>query len=244
MPFFILISSFFLFSCTHTSEKKESPKVYFEKATKYKKNKNYQKALEYILRLRQNFFESSYNQKALLMTADIYFEQEKYPQALLSYRKYQKLYYNSDQAYVIYQIALCYRNQIPSRVTYDLTVADKSLLEITKLLTLDSPYKEKALKLKQEILNKKAEKELETISFFKKLGWYQAGFKRVKDFLSLYSKSSLKPKALLIAVRLAEEIKEDSTPFRTELLKEYPRSKFAKKLKNRSFFDRIKWNIL
>ena len=244
MPWFILISVFTLFSCTHTSDTKKTAKIYFEKAEKYKKNNNYSKALENLIKIRKSFFDSPYSQKALLMTADIHFDQRKYPQALAGYRKYQKLYGSADQPYILYQMALCYKNQLPPRAEYDISIADSALLKAERLLKLNSSYQKKALELKQELIDKKAEKELKTILFFTKLGWQKAGFERAKELLAFYPKSSLKPKILLAALQLAEKLKEDSTPFKKELLEKHPQSASAKNLGEKSFLQKIKDRIL
>ena len=244
MPLLILISIFTLFSCTHTSDTKKTARIYFETAEKYKKNKNYSKALENLIKIRKSFFDSSYNQKALLMTADIYFDQKKYPQALAGYKKYQKIYGSADQPYILYQMTLCYKNQLPSRAEYDLSIADFALVKVEQLLRLNSTYQKKALKIKQELIDKKAEKELKTILFFTKLGWQKAGFKRAKELLAFYPKSSLKPKILLTAIQLAEKLKEDSTPFKKELLEKHPQSASAQNLGKKSFLQQIKDKIL
>lgn len=245
---FLIFASFlpfcFLSSCQHTASKKKTAEYYFNRAENYKKKKNYPEALKNLFSIRKNFFDSPYNQKALLMTADIYFEQEKYPQALSAYKKYQNFYSFADQAYVLYQMSLAYKNQLPGRSDHDLTLADQALLKIDKLLSLNSPYQEKALKMKQEILNKKMEKELKTILFFEKLGWNQAGLKRAKRLLALYPNNPLKPQLLLASVRLAEKTNKNPVPFKTELLEKYPESPSAKSLQNSSFFTQIKQKLL
>ena len=233
-----------LFGCQHTSNEKKTAKYYFEKATKYRKKRNYPEALNSLFSIRKNFFESPYNQKALLMTADIYFDQKKYPQAIIGYKKYQKIYGSTDQAYVLYQISVSYINQLPKRAEYDLSLADSALSKIEELLSLNSTYQEKALKMKQDLINKKVEKKLKIILFFEKLGWYKAGLKRAKTLLSFYPNSPLKPQILLASVKLAEKAQEDPSSFKTELLEKYPESSSAKALQNRSFLTQIKEKIL
>ena len=93
MYFFLL--PFLLISCVHNSKdqkKSDSPKFYYDRAVQYKKNKNYIKAQEKLKELRKHFFYSLYNQKAVLLMADIYFVQGKYPQAVESYEKHLEFY--------------------------------------------------------------------------------------------------------------------------------------------------------
>ena len=226
-------------ACQHSSKQAKTAKHYFEQAKKYKKKRNYTEALKALFSVRKNFLESSYNQKALLMTADIHFEQKKYPQALKSYEKYTKIYGSTDRAYILYQMSLAYKNQLPSRPDYDLELVDKALSTIEELLSLNSSYQSSALKLKQELLQKKQKKELKAILFFEKLDWYRAGLKRAKRFLARYPNSPFKAELLLASVRLAEKSEADPTPFRKELLENHPESKETKLLlKPKSFLTK------
>ena len=251
MKFFFVLLPLLLPSCKHFSSdsKKQSASYYFERAKKYKEKQNYPEALNQLFSIRKGFFDSPYNQKALLMTADIQFEQEKYPQAITGYKKYQKLYGAADQAYVLYQMSLAYKNQLPKKADYDLSPANKALLKAGELLKLNSSYQEKALKIKQEVLNKKLEKEVKTILFFEKLGWNEAGLKRAERLLSLHPNNYLEPKILLASVRLAEKSQQDPSAFEKELLKKYPKSAYTKSLQkrvhqNKSFIKTIKEKIL
>ena len=244
---FLLTVFSLLWACEHSSKSKEvkTAKFYFEKAQNYKKRKDNIKALESLTKIRQKFFFSPYNKKALLMTADIYFDQKKYQQAVQTYKKYQSRY-SQKKDYVLYQLGLSYKNQLPERSEHDLALALPALEAFDQLLALktQSPYKKKALKAKQEVLDKKAERELKVALFFKTQAWYQASFKRIKYFILFYPKSPLMPKALLTAVELAEKLNEDTEPFKRRLLEEYPQSSSAQNLEKKSFFSIIKQKVL
>ena len=247
MPVVVLLLSLFFVSCAHNlkSKKVETAQFYFEKASRYKERGDNIKALENLTKIRQRFFSSSYNQKALLMTADIYFDQKKYPQAVQTYQKYLSLYFQK-RDYVLYQLGLSYKNQLPKRAEHDLSLAVPALKAFDQLLALKkkSPYKQKTLTARQEILDKKAERELKTALFFKTQGWYQAGFKRTQYFIKHYPKSPFLPKALLTAFELAQKLNQNPEQFKERLLKEYPKSPSAQFLKNNSFFSLIKQKIL
>lgn len=226
---FLLLLSLFFTACIHKSknQKKEtSAKVYFDKAVQYKGSKNYIKALEHLRELRKQFFYSRYNQKALLLTADIYFAQEKYSEAAQSYEKHLGLYPETETAYVLYQIGLSYQEQLPHRPDHDLGLSVPALEAFNKLLNLkeSSPYKQKAEMERQKILNKKADKELKAILFYKKQGWNKAAFKRVQYFIENYPDSPLMPKALLEGFFLAKILNEDSESFKKRLIDNYPES--------------------
>ena len=178
------------------------------------------------------------------MTADIYFDQKKYKQSAQIYKKYQSRY--SEKAdYVLYQLGLSYKNQLPQRAEHDLSLAKPALRAFDRLLILkDTPYKQKALKARQEIINKRAERELKIALFFKTKNWQKASFNRIKYFIKVYPKSPLMPKALLTGFELAEKLNKDSEPFKQRLLKEYPQSSFTKKLGKSSFLSIIKEKTL
>ncbi len=236
---FLIFLPFLLISCAHKDTKKSNkPKYYFDKAVQYKEDKNYIKALENLTELRKNFFYSSYNQKAVLLTGDVYFAQEKYSNAAKSYEKHLKLYPRKETDYVLYQIGLSYKEQLPKRSEHDLSLAEPALKVFEKLLNLkaDSPYKEKAKIEKQKILDKKASKELKAILFYKTQGWDKAAFKRVEFFIKTYPKSPLMPKALLEGFRLAHILNKDSEAFKKNLIENYPDSE-ERKLINKKIKD-------
>ena len=230
MPFLLLLSVLFT-SCIHNPKKGEfSPKVYFDKALYYKEKRNYIEALEKLRELRKYFFYSSYNQKALLLTADIYFAQDKYPQAAESYEKHLNLYPKKQKDYVLYQIGLSYKNQLPHRSDHDLSQAQPALKAFNALLNLkgDSPYKAKTQIEKQNILDKKASKELKIAVFYKKQEWNQASFNRIQYFIKNYPNSPLMPKALLEGFQLAKLLNKNPEEFKEKLIKNYPDSQEIK----------------
>ena len=242
----LLLFAPLLWNCAHKSKEAQTAPFYFEKAKNYKKKGDYTKALENLMQIRQKFFSSPYNRKALLMTADIYFEQEKYQQSAQTYKKYQSLY-PQKKDYVLYQLGLSYKNQLPRRSEHDLSLAQPGLKAFDQLLALkpSSPYKQKALKARQEIEDKKAERELKTALFFKTQGWRKASLKRIQYFIKHYPKSPLLAKALLTGFKLSQKLKLDPEPFKKRLLKEFPQSHEVRSLnESPSFFSVIKQKIL
>lgn len=248
MPFLLV---FFLIwtGCASEQKKERSAKFYYDKAAYYKEKTNYLEALENLRNLRQKFFYSSYNEKALLMTADIYFAQRKFPQSVQSYKKYLGLYPKKQRDYVLYQMGLSYKNQLPGRAEHDLSLAEPALEAFSAILRLksDSPYKKKAQEEKQKILNKKAERELKTALFFKSQGWNQAGLNRIRSCLKNYPNSPLKPKALFAGFQMAQTLKKDPESFKKRLLKNHPDSKETKALlkgDHSSFFSNWRQKLL
>lgn len=247
---FLLAAFVFFVSCTHSEKiKKTTAKAYYEKALSYKEKGDYIRSLAQLTELRKQFFYSPYNQKALLLTGDIHFAQEKYPQAAKVYEKHLSLYPGKQTDYVLYHIGLSYKKQLPSRDDQDLSKAGPALKAFNALLNLksSSDYKEKARIEKKEILDKQASKELKAILFYKSQGWSQAAFLRVEYFLKQYPDSPLQSKALVEAFELAELLNKASETFKEKLMKHYPDSEEAKNFhKNRksSIFSRWRRKFL
>jgi len=250
MRFLSLILAFFLLSaCQHfdffsKDKVTKTPQYHFEKAKRYKDKQNYSEALNQLFFIRKSFFDSSYQEKALLMTADIHFEQKKYPLAITRYTKHQTLY--GKQAYVLYKISMAYKKQLPKRSDHDLSLTHKALSSLEELLSLNSSYQAEALNMKKEILNKKREKEFKSILFFEKLGWNKAGLKRAERLLSLNPSPKLKPQILLASIRMAEKSGQDSSLFQKELLEKHPEEakSLERFLKKPAFFEQLKRKIL
>ena len=249
---FFLFLPLILTGCIHSSQKQKKergPGFYFDRAVYYKEKTNYMKALEQLKELRKQFFYSSYNQKALLLTADIYFAQDKYSQAAQSYEKHLDLYPDTKTDYVLYQIGLSYKNQLPYRSENDLSLAEPALRAFNALLNSNtaSSYKEKAKIEKQQILDKKASKELKAALFFKGQGWSEASFNRIQYFIKNYPKSPLMPKALLAGFQLAAALDKSSEEFKKKLINNYPNSPEAQTVhqeKQRSGFLNWKQKLL
>ncbi len=234
MPFFLLLLFLFVGCAHHSKQLKtaQNPQFYLDKAIHYKKKGDYPKALEFLRALRKHFFYSSLNSPALLLTADIYFEQEKFSQAGKTYQKHLDIYPQKLKDYALYRKGLAEKNQLPQRVDQDLSIAESALKAFNTLLQSpsDSPYKQKALKEKKEILNKKASRELKTALFFKKQGWLKASLRRIQYFIEHYPQSPLLPKALLTGAELAYFLKEDPKKWTDPLIKNHPESSEAKNI--------------
>ena len=149
----------------------------------------------------------------------------------------------------MYHLGLAYKKQLPSRDDQDLSQAEPAVKAFEALLNLkiSSPYKEKARKERQALLDKKASKDLKAALFYRSQNWNQAAFLKIEAFLKKYPKSPLQSKALLEAFRLAELLKKPSKLFKEKLIKNYPNSKEAKafhKKRRSSAFSKWRKKIL
>ena len=146
-------------------------------------------------------------------------------------------------------MGLSYQEQLPHRSDHDLSFSVPALKAFNKLLNLkeSSPYKQKAKVEKQEILNKKADKELKAVLFYKKQGWNKAAFKRVQYFIKHYPDSPLMPRILLEGFQLARLLNEDSESFKKNLIENYPDSQEVQSIHTEtkdSIFSKWKQKLL
>ena len=216
------------------------PDFYLKQARKHKENKNYALALSSLTKLKERFFYGKWSPEALLLKADIYFQQAKYSSAIRHYKSYFRAYPLLKRDYALYQIGMSYKNQLPRRSVHDLKFAEPAIQAFDKLLRLkpSSAYKEKAFEAKKQIEGQLAEKDLRAILFYKKLAWDGPGLSRLKRFIKKYPESPLMPKALLAGLRMAERSKADPKNFKQALRDRYPDSpEFEKSKKRESFFS-------
>ena len=235
----VLIFSF-LFACSHKEKLSKDPSSYLDQTQKHIKNGNYIKARESLKKLKKNFFYGPWSSEALLLRADVNFHQAKYSSAIHHYQSYLKTYPFKKKDYVLFQIGLSYKNQLPRRAVHDLRLAEPAIKAFRQILKLSSAssYKAKALEAIKQLERQQTEKELKAILFYKKLGWNRAGLLRLKDFIETHSKSPLMPKALLAGIRMAERGQTNPKVFKQMLREKYSNSPEFKASKEReSFFS-------
>ena len=221
---FFFLTPGIISSCSIKEKKLSSPKAFYEKALKYKKQSNFQKALETLNKMRQQFPYSSYQTKARQLLGDIYFEQEEYALAADIYKRFSLIYPETNKAYILNQLGLCYLHQLPSTPDRDISKAAPALDYFQKLIYLpgDHPYKKTAKKHKADLLNLKAKKEFMIATFYLKKGWDEAAFNRLNHIIRLYPKSPLISEALFSAYTLAKKLKKDSESYKNRLEKQFP----------------------
>ena len=188
-------------------------------------------ALETLRKLRKQFIHSSYSARARLLMGDIYFEMEDYALAAKEYERFLKVYFRGKRGYALYQLGLTYLKRLPDTADRDISHSEKALKYFREAQSLKNhgPYKKMAQKHIQFLLSLQAEKEFITASFYKRKGWTAASLKRLKYLFHRYPKSSLIPKALLLAWEMSEG--EKALQFKKKLLREFPSSTEANQMK-------------
>jgi outer membrane protein assembly factor BamD len=103
----------FIAGCAHKPEEiKPAPEIYQEASALAKKGK-VDKAAEKFMEVRTYYPGDDLARKAILSTADLYYDNDLFESALQSYQEFRMLYpTDPDAGFALYRIGLCFFNQI------------------------------------------------------------------------------------------------------------------------------------
>ena len=202
--------------------------------------KDPEKARLYLRQVIDSFPKSFYAQRAKLAIADSYFYQGDEGSMILAASEYRDFINNfplsPSAPYAQLQIALSYFNKMlkPGR---DQTKTEQALQEFKRLIT-DYPLSDEAkearekLKICEEYL---AEHILSIAKLYFKRKAYPATVSRLKEVLSNYpTYSGLDEVFFFLGESYYKmEQTEESVPYYTKLLSDYPQSKYAKTAQER-----------
>jgi outer membrane protein assembly factor BamD len=143
--FYIILSALMIslaFGCAHKKEEIKPADQLFAEASALAKKGNVEKAAEAFMQVRTYYPSHELARKSLLATADLYFDQESYPEALKNYEEFRLLYPTDTEAgYCLYRIGMCHYKQLS---TYDRdqteTVKAIQSYEIFLKIYPNSPY--------------------------------------------------------------------------------------------------------
>lgn len=198
--------------------------------------KNPEKARLYLRQVIDSFPKSFYAQRAKLAIADSYFHQGDEGSMILAASEYRDFITNfplsPSAPYAQMQIAMSFFKKIlkPGR---DQTKTEQALLEFKRLIT-DYPLSEESKEAREKV--KICEEYLAAHSlsigklYFKRKA-YPAAVSRLRDILSNYPIYSGLDEVFFILGDSYYNMNqtEESIPFFTKLISDYPQSKFAKK---------------
>jgi outer membrane protein assembly factor BamD len=219
-------------------EVSSSDEALFQLGMKYIK-KDPEKARLYLRQVIDSFPKSHFAQQAKLAIGDSYFYQGDEGSMILAaseYREFISLYpYSPYAAKAQYQIAMTYYKKMlkPGR---DQTKTYQALEEFKKVVA-NYPYSEEA-KLAQEKIKECEERLAEHIyqiaEFYYKTHAYKASVSRCKEIIDNYPNYSKMDKVYFILANSYYKWKKinESIPFFTKLVSDYPNSKYAIKAKN------------
>ncbi|MFP4082924.1 MAG: outer membrane protein assembly factor BamD [Candidatus Aminicenantes bacterium] len=203
-------------------------------------DKDPEKARLYLRQVIDSFPKSFYAQRAKLAIADSYFEKGDEGSMILAaseYREFISLFpLSPSAAYAQYQIGMTYFEKAlkPGR---DQTKTRQALAEFKKVIT-NYPLSEEA-ELAQEKIEECEERLAEhTFSIgelYYKMGAYKAAVSRLKEILTQYPNYS---KMDEVYYHLADSYYkwkkvEESVPYFTKLISDFPESDYAKKAQHK-----------
>lgn len=203
-------------------------------------DKDAEKARLYFRQVIDSFPKSFYAQRAKLAIADTYFKKSDESSLILAaaeYREFIQLYpYSPSASYAQYHIAMTFFKQTlkPGR---DQTKTTQALAEFKKVLT-NYPLSEEAKQAQEKVAE--CEERLASHNFA--IGYhyygrkaYRASTSRLTDILTNFPSFSGMDKVYFY---LADSYykwnkTEESIPYFTKLVTDYPESKYAKKAQGR-----------
>lgn len=202
--------------------------------------KDPEKARLYLRQVIDSFPKSFYAQRAKLAIADSYFYQNDEGSMILAASEYRDFINNfplsPSAPYAQLQIALSYFNKVlkPGR---DQTKTEQALLEFKRLIT-DYPLSDEAKEAREKVKvceEYLAEHILSIGKLYFKRKAYRATISRLKEILSNYpTYSGLDEVFFFLGESYYKmEQTEESIPYYTKLLSDYPQSKFTKKAQER-----------
>jgi outer membrane protein assembly factor BamD len=216
-----------------------SDEMLFKEGEKYMK-KDPEKARLYFRQVIDSFPKSFYAQRAKLAVADIYYEARDEGSLILAageYREFISLFpYSPSAPYAQFRIGMCFFEKAlkPGR---DQEKTIQALAEFKKVLTM-FPLSEEAKQASEKI--KDCEERLAEHNFVIGLHYYRveafkASTTRLTEILTNYPNyTGLDKVYYYLGVSYLEWRKADqSIPYFTKLITDYPKSKYAEKAQER-----------
>ncbi len=194
-----LIPLFMIYGCASLGPKEEKPahELASDGMEEFKKE-NYKKAIESFEKLRDWYPFSKFAILAELKIADSHYYLKEYEEAVFAYEEFEGLHPGNEVVpYVIYQIGLCYFEQIDT-IDRDQTSSSKAL-DIFKRLNQQFPENEYAMKADEHInicLKNLAEHEFYVGLFYYKSKHYKAALHRFRKVIKNYPDFGIHQKAL------------------------------------------------
>jgi outer membrane protein assembly factor BamD len=230
---FILLL-FFNFNCSTTEEQKAtSPSKLMWEAKRFSKKNKSDKAKKSIQLIMEDFPDSKERITALMMLADIHYNEDEFEESTFHYQKFTELYpahRHVDRAHFYKAMSNFKLADLASR---DLTPVNSALEGFRNFVTdfPGSKYKGQAKKRINQCLDILAQNIFEIGKFYYRTGSYQSAIIRLKNLMAEYPNHSYIAEAeFLLAESYFHEqnYQEARTRYKIVLLK-YPRTEFAKK---------------
>ena len=224
---------FFNFNCSTTEERKAtSPSKLLWEAKRFSKKKESDKVKKSIQLIMEDFPDSKERITALMMLADIHYNEDEFEDSKFHYQKFTELYpahIHVDRAHFYKAMSNFQLTDLASR---DLTPVNSALEGFRNFLKdfPDSKYKRNAKKRINQCLDILAQNIFEIGKFYYRTGSYQSAIIRLKSLMAEYPTHSYIAEAefLIAESYFHEQNYQEARALYRKVLQKYPRTEFAK----------------
>lgn len=224
----ILVAGLFS-SCSTMDKNSDTAEGAFAIAQEFDKDERFDIAIQRYQDVKNKFPYSQFATKSELAIADVYFKQESYAEAQVSYQAFRDLHPKHPQVgYVIYRIALSFYHQVPTSVDRDLSLAHDAISYFKEIEEKHSKteYAKDAEDKHLELVKKLAEKEQYIADFYMKREIWESALGRYQNILKKYPHLGFDERALGQAAICTYKMGDASRAQKIlgELQKQFPNS--------------------
>ena len=238
----LLIFAVFLVGCA--SSEKIDPNTAegaYKLGASYADDERFEEAIAQFSTVKNKFPYSRFATEAELKIADIQFEREFYIEAQNAYQIFKELHpRHPKSAYVTYQLAMSFFNQLPSTIDRDLSLADQAILYFEEVMNSyqTSKYVKKAKEKRKKSKQMLAEKILYVADFYFIRDIFDSALGRYEQLLREYPGIGYNDRALYGAVISADKIKDKKKRefYLSNLRENFPKSQWTAKAN-----EELKW---
>jgi len=217
-------------------EPEPTPEMLYERAMNLFNKKSYEGGAEAFKKLRDEFPLSDYSVIAELRTADSYYFNKNYAEAILLYEEFKKLHpLHSEVPYSIYQLGMCHFKRM-STVDRDQTETEKAIEQFRYLIENfpQSAQTSEAKARLQACQKQLADHEFYIGNFYFRIKRYKAALGRYEFILQKYPESGLEQKIKpLIATCQTEIVKQEGKKKEFEAREEKKKKEQEERQKNK-----------
>ncbi len=218
-----------IISCASTDRNADTPEGAFALAEEFEKSDRYEEALRRYSEVKNKYPYSNYATKAELAIADVYYKQESYGEAQLSYQMFKELHPTAANIdYVQYKIGMSYFMQLPSTIDRDLTLANDTIVQFSELIKKypNSEHIKDAQEKRTKAVKMLAEKEEYIADFYFKRKIFESALSRYEGLYNKFRGLGFDAKALSRASISAHRIGDTTKAKKYEevLAKDFPNS--------------------
>ena len=173
-----------------------TPDGLYQQGLEEYKSGSYKKSVELFQRVKEEYPLSPFAIMAEIGIADSFFSGKEYPEAGLAYGEFLNLHpTNENLPYVMYQIGMCYYNQITT-IDRDQTEAFKALKEFERLIARfpGSKFSVMAEKMVRDCKKAMGDQEFYVGEFYFKIKEFRAALRRFEKIAREYANVGLDDK--------------------------------------------------